>query len=117
MLTALASAGLRHLHLDLGHVGVFRALAAEAGLPEEIEGDLFEALQRKARSQVEALLARSTAPAGIKAMLAALADLNGGAETLIQARALLKGAPRAVQDALENLESVANGVMHLGAPV
>jgi ATP phosphoribosyltransferase regulatory subunit len=117
MLATLSIAGLRDLHLDLGHVGVFRALAAQASLPEALERELFEALQRKARSQVESLLARSTAPASTKAMLVALIDLNGGAETLIQARTLLKDAPRAVQDALANLERVADAVAHLGAPV
>jgi ATP phosphoribosyltransferase regulatory subunit len=117
MLAALAAAGLRDLHLDLGHVGVFRALAAEACLSEELEGDLFEALQRKARSQIEALLATCDAPTGAKAMLAVLADLNGGTETLIRARELLKGAPPAVQVALINLERVADAVTTAGAPV
>jgi len=117
MLAALAAAGLRDLHLDLGHVGVFRALATEAHLSEELEGNLFEALQRKSRSQIEALLALSDAPAGVKTMLAVLADLNGGTEALIRARELLKGAPPAVQVALINLERVMDAVTHSGTPV
>jgi ATP phosphoribosyltransferase regulatory subunit len=117
MLAALAAAGLRDLHLDLGHVGVFRALAAEARLPEALESELFEALQRKARSQVELLLAASDAPAGARAMLAALVDLNGGTETLTRAHEVLKRAPRAVQDALTSLERVAQAVAHLNVPV
>jgi ATP phosphoribosyltransferase regulatory subunit len=117
MLAVLAAAGLRDLHLDLGHVGVFRTLAAEARLSEELESDLFEALQRKARSQIEALLAMCDAPTGAKAMLAALADLNGGTETLIRTRELLKGAPPAVQVALINLERVADAVTTTGVPV
>ncbi|HWR86883.1 MAG TPA: ATP phosphoribosyltransferase regulatory subunit, partial [Acidiferrobacterales bacterium] len=117
MLAALVAAGLHDLHLDLGHVGVFRALAAEARLPEELESDLFDALQRKARSRIEALLATCDAPAGAKAMLAVLADLNGGTETLIRARELLKAAPPAVQVALSNLERVAEAVTTAGVPV
>ena len=117
MLAALASAGLSDLHLALGHVGVFRALAAEARLSEELESDLFDALQRKARSRIEALLATCEAPAGAKAMLAVLADLNGGTETLIRARELLKAAPPAVKVALINLERVAGAVTTAGAPV
>jgi ATP phosphoribosyltransferase regulatory subunit len=117
MLAALAAAGLYDLHLDLGHVGVFRALAAEARLPEELESDLFDALQRKARSRIEALLTTCDAPATAKAMLAVLADLNGGIETLIRARELLKAAPPAVQVALINLERVADAVTTAGAPV
>ena len=117
MLATLAAAGLRDLHLDLGHVGVFRGLAAEAHLSAELESELFEALQRKARSRIEALLAACNASTAIKAMLAALAELNGGLETLTRARELLKAAPAAVQVALINLERVANAVTALGAPV
>jgi ATP phosphoribosyltransferase regulatory subunit len=117
MLATLTAAGLRDLHLDLGHVGVFRALAAEARLPEVLESELFEALQRKALSQVELLLATSDAPAGARAMLAALVDLNGGIETLTRAHEVLKRAPRAVQEALASLERVANAVAHLNVPV
>jgi ATP phosphoribosyltransferase regulatory subunit len=117
MLNALAAAGLRDLHLGLGHVGVFRSLAAEACLPQELENDLFEALQRKARPRIEALLATCDAPTSIKAMLAALAELNGGTETLTHARDVLKAAPPAVQVALTNLERVVNAVAHAGVPV
>ncbi len=116
MLATLAAAGLRDLHLDLGHVGVFRGLAAEAHLSAELESELFEALQRKARSRIEALLAACNAPAAIKAMLAALAELNGGLETLTRAREQLKAAPAAVQVALINLERVANAMTSLDAP-
>ena len=117
MLAALAAAGLRGLHLDLGHVGVFRSLATEAHLPEEIESDLFDALQRKARPRIEALLSTCDALESTKTMLAALVDLNGGTETLIRARELMKGAPSAVQVALINLERVVDAVSHSGVPV
>jgi len=117
MLATLAVAGLRDLHLGLGHVGVFRSLAEEMHLTQELESDLFEALQRKARPRIEALLTTSDAPASIKNMLAALADLNGGTETLIRARDVLKAAPPAVQVALNNLERVVNAVAHAGVPV
>jgi ATP phosphoribosyltransferase regulatory subunit len=117
MLAALAAAGLRDLHLGLGHVGVFRALAAEAHLPQELESDLFEALQRKARPRIEALLATSDARTSTKAMLAALAELNGGTETLVNARDVLKAAPPDVQVALINLERVVNAAANTGVPV
>lgn len=117
MLAALTAAGLRELHLDLGHVGVFRALAGAARLPEALENELFEVLQRKARSQIESLLAGSDAPAAIRGMLAALVDLNGGSETLARAREVLKDAPPAVHAALDNLEQVARAVDRLDVPV
>lgn len=117
MLATLAAAGVPVLHVDLGHVGVFRALAAEARLPEPLEAELFEALQRKARGQVEQLLAAAEAPAASKAMLAALLDLNGGAETLTQARAVLQRAPAAVAAALANLAAVAEALGRAGQSI
>jgi ATP phosphoribosyltransferase regulatory subunit len=48
MLTVLADAGLTdNLHLDLGHVALFRALAETAGLTREQEQILFDIYQRK----------------------------------------------------------------------
>jgi len=47
MLQALALMGIQGVHLDLGHVGVFRSLVKRASLAAELEADLFNALQRK----------------------------------------------------------------------
>src|SRR5687767_3874959 len=44
---ALAAAGMKGVRLGIGHVAVFRAIAQEAKLDAEREGELFEALQRK----------------------------------------------------------------------
>lgn len=117
MLATLEAAGLGALHLDLGHVGVFRGLVNDARLPEALENDLFEAMQRKARSKVDALLAAGEIPAGLKAMLAALMDLNGGPETLARARGLLAGTSRNVQDALANLEYIETALRASGLPL
>ena len=48
MLKTLAVANIDKPYLDLGHVGIFRGLAQQAGLSEEQEAELFDALQRKA---------------------------------------------------------------------
>jgi ATP phosphoribosyltransferase regulatory subunit len=107
MIEALRVAELRDPHIDLGHVGVFRGLARAASLTAEQEADLFEALQRKARSEVDSLLGACDMAAVLKRQLADLLDLNGGAEVLEAAHERLQGAPAAVVHALEELESVA----------
>jgi len=117
MLEALESSGLHDLHVDLGHVGVFRGLAAAAQLPEPVEAELFEALQRKARAQVERLLSALDARGEIKGMLAALPDLNGGADTLKRARERFGKAPATVGAALANLETVSGALERSGRPV
>lgn len=110
MVATLELVGLRDLHIDLGHVGVFRGLVAGAGLSEEQSSELLDALQAKARADLPSLLDASTINASTRRMLLALIDLNGGAEALQEARKQLAGAPTQVTDALENLEAVAAAV-------
>jgi len=55
MLRALSLAGIPDVHLDLGHVGVFRTLVARAGIDAALEASLFTALQCKDTPQVHAL--------------------------------------------------------------
>ncbi len=107
MLAALQSAGLDGVHMDLGHVGVFRHLAAEARLSAEVEGDLFDALQRKSRPEIEKLLSHCDIAAAMREHLIALVELNGGDEVLAQARELLGATAGPVRQALDTLDAVA----------
>lgn len=107
MAATLAVAGVESPHIDLGHVGVFRALAVHAGLDAGREAMVFEALQRKARTELEGLLGRFGTKTPARDWLLALLDLSGDARVLSEARVRLKGAPAAVAAALDNLEEVA----------
>lgn len=44
MLQVLAALGVENVHLDLGHVALFRALVKYAGIAKELESELFVAL-------------------------------------------------------------------------
>jgi ATP phosphoribosyltransferase regulatory subunit len=107
MLATLDTAGIADAHVDLGHVGVFRALAAYAGLVAEQEAEVFEALQRKARTELAALLESAEVASPSREWLLALLDLNGGPEVLDEARRLYQSAPDAVLAAIEELSAVA----------
>ena len=113
MIEAVTTIGLDTMHIDLGHVGVFRGLARDAGLALLQEADLFEALQRKARPEVESLLTGFDIAAAKKRTLATLLDLNGGSEVLAQARTLLQAAPPDVTQALAHLRQVAETVQRM----
>jgi ATP phosphoribosyltransferase regulatory subunit len=113
-LSALAVAGVPAMHLDLGHVGIYRALARAAGLDGTGEGndaDLFTALRDKDTPAVHELTAALPEPA--RGALRALAALYGPAEaTLVAAREVLPALPEvtAALDALAFLATMANGV-------
>jgi len=106
LLSSLAAAGVHALHLDLGHVGVYRALAAGAGVGSDSEdSDLFEALRTKDVPTVAALTAKL--PPAWRDALTALPSLYGpAAEVLAAARARLPDTP-AISNALAALESLA----------
>lgn len=107
MVKTLHTAGLEHVYLDLGHVGIFRGLAQQADLDAETEARLFDALQRKAKPEIAALLEQKGLPAALHRMLESLADLHGGVDILDKAASLLADADEPVRAALENLRGIA----------
>ncbi len=104
MLQALASLGISGVHLDLGHVALFRALIKHAGIESELEAGLFEALQRKDISTLEKRV-EGVKPEARNALLA-LPQLYGGREVIARARGMLP-AYTEVTAALDELELVA----------
>lgn len=91
MLATLGRAGIARVHLDLGHVGIFRALAREADLASDQEQDIFRALQGK---DVPTLgdLTSGIAPR-IRQALLQLPELYGGADVLRTAKDVLPPLP------------------------
>jgi ATP phosphoribosyltransferase regulatory subunit len=107
MLETLRVAGLSRITLDLGHVGIYRALIAQAQLDAPSESALFDALQRKAPADVATILNQTVADAALRTHLLALSELQGGFEVLAQARKRLAGTPAAVGAAIDELVAVA----------
>ncbi|WP_262964501.1 ATP phosphoribosyltransferase regulatory subunit [Methylobacter psychrophilus] len=107
MLEMLARTGLQNIHLDLGHVGIYRALARQAGLTDLQESELFDVLQRKARPELQELMDSYSIDNDLKVMLLKLPELNGGKDILDKARIVLLKANDAVKNALADLEAIA----------
>ncbi len=110
-LEMLALAGIQGVHLDLGHVGIYRALAEDAGLDRQAERELFEILQCKAKPEWSELLRTMEIERAAADRLAALMDLNGGLDILTEGRRQLRGARPAVAEALAELEAVAAALL------
>lgn len=107
MIDALHAGGVQDIQLDIGHVGVYRALAAEAGLNGEVEHQLFQALQTKDNSAVAGLTA--ALPSELRAAFAALPQLYGPRAVLTEARQRLPQLP-AVTQALNTLDTLDRGM-------
>jgi ATP phosphoribosyltransferase regulatory subunit len=110
MLDALHAGGVQDIQLDIGHVGVYRALALEAGLNGETEHQLFEALQAKDGSAVTTLVA--TLPIALREAFAALPQLYGARSVLAEARKRLPQLPSVVTT-LDTLEALERGLAGL----
>jgi ATP phosphoribosyltransferase regulatory subunit len=106
LLSSLAAAGASRLHLDLGHVGVYRALVNGAGIVTHGEdGDLFVAMGAKDVPAVAEICARL--PSAWRNALTTLPALYGPAQdVLAQARAELPDTP-AIANALRALDALA----------
>ncbi len=115
MLQALVSLGIESVHLDLGHVGVFRALVNHAELDRELENALFAALQNKDRATLQALV--RPLDAALSEALLALTSLYGAcADVLARARRVLPDLP-GIRAALGDLEAASTTLQPLVARV
>ncbi len=118
MWQTLELAGLRNVQLDLGHVGIYRGLARQAGLSPEQELELFDALQRKAFAEIAAMVQDFGVADEPARMLRLLAELNGE-DALERARRELAVADETVRQALDYLSRLAEHLQRLlpDAPV
>jgi ATP phosphoribosyltransferase regulatory subunit len=111
MLETLALCGLENIHLDLGHVGIYRALSAASGMNAQQEAALFDVLQRKARSELDELLQRFEIAEPYQALLLALPKLNGSRDVLNKATALFASigdSEASILKALSDLQTLAD---------
>ena len=106
MLEMLATAKLQNIHLDLGHVGVYRSLVAQAQLNKKQEALLFDVLQRKAQAELEVLLESFNLDVNLTNIFLKLPGLNGGEELFTRAQDILSDADAQVQSAIADLEQV-----------
>ena len=107
MLETLDVSGLNNIYLDIGHVGIFRSLAEQAGLDNEQTELLFEMMQRKSRAEIEAFVCALECDPLVANNLTALIDLNGDQSILEEASRLFKQASAPVRDAVVYLQHLA----------
>jgi ATP phosphoribosyltransferase regulatory subunit len=119
MLDTLRLAGVADVHLDLGHVGVYRAVTAGIALASEDEAALFDLLQRKSLPDLAAFTTARGLPEAARAALAMLTTLNGDVAVLQRARDTLSSHGERVAEAVAALEQVVAALAktHAGLPL
>ena len=115
MLQALELVGIKGVHLDLGHVAIFRSLIKRATIGPELESALFAALQLKDFPALQSLV--SGLAADVQASLLALPQLYGDATDVLQrARNILPDCAE-VRSALHELEQSATAMRPLAQSI
>jgi ATP phosphoribosyltransferase regulatory subunit len=107
---ALQLAELPPSRIDLGHVGIFRALTAGANLGPGMDERIFDALQGKDLPTLRELT--DGLPADCRTGLLALPDLYGGVEVLKEASSRLPAWPE-ITCALADLQRLADELADL----
>lgn len=107
MLRSLAIAGIERIHIDLGHVAVFRGLVRGAGIQAELEKELFGVLQAKDTYTLKELCGKleENVEARVRQALLMLPELYGDENVLATARKYLPDYPE-IRTALDELRIV-----------
>ena len=108
MAEVLEISALSPLTLELGHMGVFKALVESADLSKERENQVLEILLRKAESELSDLLVSLDVSNETAKLFIALTQLSGGVEILPEIARAFSVAPPAVKEALDDFESLVN---------
>ena len=114
MIKALQAVGVKDLHIDFSHVGIFGSLVDENDINATLEKALYAALQSKDKLAVGQLaqgLDKITHDA-----LVSLTDLNGDVSVLEKAKKILPATP-VIQQALQDLRKVGEKLSDLGVKV
>jgi ATP phosphoribosyltransferase regulatory subunit len=104
MLQTLKLAGIAEVHLDVGHVAVFRSIAKRGEVPSELEAELFGALQSKDMPALRKLT--RGLEQRVRQALLLLPELYGGDEVLQRAAKDLPDYPE-ISAALADLRTLA----------
>ncbi|MGQ5521889.1 ATP phosphoribosyltransferase regulatory subunit [Chitinimonas sp. PSY-7] len=107
----LRLAGVRHVHLDIGHIGLFLALADAAGLQGDARESVFRTIQQKDVATLATLLVG--VPQDLQVGLLALPNLYGDVSVLAQAERILP-ALDAVKAALLELRALTDALAARG---
>ena len=110
MLECLELCGLDDIHVDVGHVGIFRELSRAAGLTQDYESRLFDALQRKSIPDLKQMVSDSGMDERLASAFINLPQMKGGREDLGAVLQQLAEFGEAVKDAGRNLTSVVNAI-------
>ena len=107
MLKTLQLAGLKNIHVDVGHVGIMQGLIDPLQLSAEQEKKVFSCVQRKAIDELATILAEWSVASNHTAALLELMDMEGDAAILDEVRTILKPCGGRLCSYVDELQKIA----------
>ena len=108
----LLESGLTDFQLDIGHVGLFKAVVAEAGMDEETVSQLRVLIESKNYFGVEALVEKLTLSDETAKLLLKLPELFGSGDIIAEARSMTCNAE--ALKALDEIEKLCQLIAEYG---
>jgi ATP phosphoribosyltransferase regulatory subunit len=102
--------GMTDLTLDIGHVGLYRALVKQLPLSSEQQAELFSLMRQRALPELQAWLNAHIADDFYRTLLLALPSWSGGPETLVELASTVATTPLA--EPLQDLQRLIDQLRH-----
>jgi len=110
MLATLESAGVEEIHLDVGHVGIFRGVSEKLNLSSTDQSTLFTLLQKKSVPDIKLFCQNAGFDQNTQQLLCRLCSMHGDHTSLGQVSNELSGSSwgshPAISDALQELQVI-----------
>ncbi len=110
MIACLQSVGVKDITLDLGHVGIYRALVENMALPKSLQAELYGILRSRSLPDLELFIQQNKTDYAQLDKVSLLADLVGDETVLSLAADQLKELGEAVNGPISRLTSVAEAI-------
>ncbi len=106
MISTLKKAGIDKLYLDLGHIGIFRALSRASSCDSEQQTVIFEMLQRKAKAELLTFYKEKKIKDAASLAICDLIDMNGGIDVIKEALKAFSKIDKSINADLKELKTL-----------
>lgn len=107
MINTLQTAGVKDIHVDIGHIGVYREVLRALGWTVEQAKPLYRLLQGRRVPEIHDYVKQAGLDANWQQLICALPEMHGGLDVLDKARTALADLVPAAADALDEIEAAA----------
>ena len=109
---ALETVGIKGIHINIGHVGIYSALVKSAGLDTQQEKGLFNLIQIKAAHEISDYLSRQRIDSRYQDWFVKLTEAYGDVEILAKAKKLFAGTE--AEESINELEEIHHRLQYFG---